>query len=244
MFRNANRDKNNIISNSHLPTRLCHIVKRPDFEGYGFSLHSEKVKPGQYIGYVDTNSPAEAAGLKEGDRIIEVNGVYIIHESHKQVVQRIKSISHEVRLLIEEIIGSNTNKRSDNKILGSRAMKTSRIKFDNGSNDIIDISIGIPVSIKTNTNSSKNIQQLSEEEKGNIIDLQYEKNPTHYHNSDESKQFSNISTTTGPSQLSTRTLELPMTAAEMRYKLLLKKKYDPKNEVVDLKTKYEIIQKL
>lgn len=65
--------------------RLCIIVKWPDFEGYGFNLHAEKSKPGQYIGKVDDNSPAEAAGLREDDRIIEVNGVNIANENHKQV---------------------------------------------------------------------------------------------------------------------------------------------------------------
>lgn len=80
--------------------RLCHIVKREDFDGYGFNLHAEKGKPGQYIGKVDDNSPAEIAGLKQGDRIIEVNSVNIGNESHKQVVQRIKAIANEVQLLV------------------------------------------------------------------------------------------------------------------------------------------------
>ncbi|MPC39750.1 Na(+)/H(+) exchange regulatory cofactor NHE-RF1 [Portunus trituberculatus] len=64
--------------------RHCIIVKWPDFEGYGFNLHAEKSKPGQYIGKVDENSPAEKAGLLEDDRIIEVNGVNIANENHKQ----------------------------------------------------------------------------------------------------------------------------------------------------------------
>lgn len=81
--------------------RLCHVLKRDDFDGYGFNLHAEKGKPGQYIGKVDDDSPAEAAGLKQGDRIIEVNGVNIGNETHKQVVQRIKAIACEVRLLVE-----------------------------------------------------------------------------------------------------------------------------------------------
>lgn len=68
--------------------RLCIIVKWPDFEGYGFNLHAEKSKPGQYIGKVDDNSPAEAAGLREDDRIIEVNGANISNENHKQVRRR------------------------------------------------------------------------------------------------------------------------------------------------------------
>ena len=65
--------------------RLCHVVKRPDFEGFGFNLFAGKVKQGQFIGKVDPGSPAEEAGLKPGDRIIEVNGVHIGNENHKQV---------------------------------------------------------------------------------------------------------------------------------------------------------------
>ncbi len=80
--------------------RLCHIVKWPHFDGYGFNLHAEKGKPGQYIGKVDDGSPAEAAGLKEGDRIVEVNGVNISNENHKQVVQRIKTVADETKLLV------------------------------------------------------------------------------------------------------------------------------------------------
>jgi len=80
--------------------RLCHIKKRPDFNGYGFNLHAEKSKPGQFIGTVDEGSPAERAGLKEGDRIVEVNDCNICHENHKQVVARIKAIPDETRLLV------------------------------------------------------------------------------------------------------------------------------------------------
>jgi len=69
--------------------RLCRIIKRPNFEGFGFNLHAGKTKQGQFIGKVDPGSPAEEAGLKSGDRIIEVNGVNIGNENHKQVVQRI-----------------------------------------------------------------------------------------------------------------------------------------------------------
>merc|ERR1711874_1626 len=82
------------------PPRLCHLVKRDNFEGYGFNLYAEKNKPGQYIGEIDHDSPAEAAGLKEGDRIIEVNGVNVNMENHRQVVQRIKAVVGETRLLV------------------------------------------------------------------------------------------------------------------------------------------------
>jgi len=80
--------------------RLCHLRKWPDFPGYGFNLHAEKGKAGQYIGTIDSQSPSEAAGLRAGDRIVEVNGVNIGSENHQQVVQRIKSVPNETRLLV------------------------------------------------------------------------------------------------------------------------------------------------
>lgn len=80
---------NGVASNKPRP-RLCHLRRWPDFTGYGFNLHCDKNKPGQFIGKVDDHSPAQSAGLREGDRIIEVNYVPIGNENHKQVVARIK----------------------------------------------------------------------------------------------------------------------------------------------------------
>lgn len=80
--------------------RLCHIRKVDNFDGYGFNLHAEKNKPGQFVGKIDEGSPAEKAGLKEGDRIVEVNGANVNQENHKQVVTRIKSIQNETTLLV------------------------------------------------------------------------------------------------------------------------------------------------
>lgn len=81
----------------HRP-RLCNI-KRGE-QGYGFHLHGEKGKSGQYIRKVEPGSPAEAAGLKAGDRVLEVNGDNVEKETHHQVVQRIKAIENETRLLV------------------------------------------------------------------------------------------------------------------------------------------------
>ncbi|KAK6633779.1 hypothetical protein RUM44_004386 [Polyplax serrata] len=80
--------------------RLCHLVKWPDYDGYGFNLHANMNKPGQFIGNVEEGSPAQAAGLKEGDRIVEVNGANINGEVHKQVVSRIKQNPNETKLLV------------------------------------------------------------------------------------------------------------------------------------------------
>lgn len=80
--------------------RLCHLIKRVDFVGYGFNLHAERNKVGQYVGKVDDGSPASLSGMKEHDRIVEVNGVNIGNENHKQVVERIKTNPNEAQLLV------------------------------------------------------------------------------------------------------------------------------------------------
>ncbi|XP_030646069.1 Na(+)/H(+) exchange regulatory cofactor NHE-RF2 [Chanos chanos] len=83
---------------SELKPRLCLMTKGEN--GYGFHLHGEKGKSGQYIRKVELGSPAEASGLRAGDRVVEVNGENVERETHHQVVQRIKAIEHETRLLV------------------------------------------------------------------------------------------------------------------------------------------------
>ena len=89
------------------------------FNGYGFNLHAEKNKSGQFIGAVDANSPAEAAGLLEGDRIVEVNGVNVNQENHRQVVQRIKAVPDETTLLVVDKKCDEYYRENDIVIKGS-----------------------------------------------------------------------------------------------------------------------------
>lgn len=98
--------------------RLSHVVKWPEFQGYGFNLHAEKGKAGQFIGKVDENSPAEKAGLKEGDRIVEVNGINIGNENHQQVVTRIKSGGEETTLLVVDTASDNWYKDQKKVVRG------------------------------------------------------------------------------------------------------------------------------
>jgi C-terminal processing protease CtpA/Prc len=55
---------------------------------------------GQFIGEINDDSPADAASLKEGDIIIEVNGTNIEHEMHHQVIKRIKAGGDQTTLLV------------------------------------------------------------------------------------------------------------------------------------------------
>lgn len=67
IFLFLNQDLN---GQKDLCPRLCHLKKGPS--GYGFNLHSEKSRPGQFIRSVDPDSPASRAGLRPQDRLVEV----------------------------------------------------------------------------------------------------------------------------------------------------------------------------
>ncbi|KAB1265473.1 Na exchange regulatory cofactor NHE-RF1 [Camelus dromedarius] len=81
-----------------LRPRLCAMKRGPN--GYGFNLHSDKSKPGQFIRSVDPDSPAEASGLRAQDRIVEVNGVCMEGKQHGDVVSAIKAGGDEAKLLV------------------------------------------------------------------------------------------------------------------------------------------------
>lgn len=213
-------------------TKACHIVKRSDFEGYGFNLHSERVKPGQYVGKVDPNSPAEGSGLREGYRIIEVNGVNISQESHKQVVQRIKAISQEVRLLIVEV-HANKDITTAESISPNFISPLPRFFNDNNSSKELEdaqqqaprrSSKAISVDMIMRT-SAKNYDSIATKKNNNNEHNNatiHKSTEMHFGNHYETRAQLSIKDSTAASSGG---LELPMTAAEMRAKLLSKKKY-------------------
>ncbi|XP_072098601.1 Na(+)/H(+) exchange regulatory cofactor NHE-RF1-like [Mobula birostris] len=86
------------MTKEQLRPRLCVISRGPG--GYGFHLHGEKGKTGQFIRLVEAGSPAEAAGLRAGDKVVQVNGDNVEQDSHQQVVEKIKAVASETRLLV------------------------------------------------------------------------------------------------------------------------------------------------
>ena len=66
-----------------LRPRLCFLIKGE--RGYGFHLHGERNRGGQFIRKVEPGSSADLAGLKPGDRVVEVNGENVESETHHQV---------------------------------------------------------------------------------------------------------------------------------------------------------------
>lgn len=97
-WQTSEADEMKEVKDPHLRPRCCDMQKGDG--GYGFNLHSEKGKPGRYIRSVDPDTPAEKAGLKAGDRIIEVNGKNMEYEKHALLVTSVKESGDTVSLLV------------------------------------------------------------------------------------------------------------------------------------------------
>lgn len=253
--------------------RLCHIAQWPDFQGYGFNLHAEKSKPGQFIGKIDNDSPAEMAGLKEGDRIIEVNGVNIGNENHKQVVSRIKAVPKETKLLV---VDSETDQYYKSKNIVVRGDQ-SNVIYGTSSRDTKPP----PPEIATNghheeadtrsVSSHASSSAASEASTQPQSPMSTSPTPPPSLDTTSTKTPEPVSTPTPePEPITTTTtklnnatinesskqplanrnsfnasgLNLNMSASEMRAYLASRKKADPRKETMDLKKKYEIIQNM
>lgn len=286
--------------------RLCHVVKRPDFDGYGFNLHAEKGRPGQYIGKVDDGSPAEAAGLRQGDRIIEVNGTNITTETHKKVVELIKAVPNETKLLVIDPRADAAELKA--AIARSKSGATNGVDVNDNSKQAVAEGGGEQHMMMTNGGTkdslNENKHDVNNGTNGNNNNHSHEevnnKKNSSTSSSDKSANKSMMMTNGGGSDASAKKqpvdqiiedtkalsvspasvataktmtesngstkpavmngsstaaangsaskegpkLNLNMTAAELRAQLAARKKYDPKNDVCDLRKKYEIIQKM
>lgn len=85
---------------SNLRPRLCVLEKGES--GYGFHLHTERGKSGQFIRLVEPDTPASASGLLAGDRLMFVNGENVEDEGHQQVVSRIRATAGALKLIVAD----------------------------------------------------------------------------------------------------------------------------------------------
>jgi len=237
------------------PPRLCHLTKWPNFDGYGFNLHAEKNKPGQFIGNIDKESPAEAAGLKEGDRIVEVNGVNVSQENHKQVVQRIKAVKLETRLLVvdrkceEWHREHNTVIRSNLPYVITSSSEPQTIPTED--DELIDTRLQ-NVELKSEAEDIETVNVIQESEattssverdnsirsKTSVASLEIQ--------GSTSVSSGSYRSTPSPTDTPDIGLNLNMTAKEMRELLGSQKKKDPRKDAGrhDMKKKFEMIQAL
>ncbi|XP_001607422.1 Na(+)/H(+) exchange regulatory cofactor NHE-RF1 [Nasonia vitripennis] len=234
--------------------RLCHIVKWDDFDGYGFNLHAEKGKSGQFIGKVDEGSPSEAAGLRQGDRIIEVNEINIANESHKQVVERIKAFPTETKLLVVDQQADDYFKANNVPIKASmpgvKLLKTperSPASIAQDERDAAAIAAGIQLQSGDTHSIGSSASDAQHENGSSSSGAGNNGSTTRLDDDTSSNKSSSSAGKEQPQQQSNGSaagLNLAMSAKELRAKLAMRKKYDPKKESLGFKDKFDIVQKL
>ncbi|XP_039569177.1 Na(+)/H(+) exchange regulatory cofactor NHE-RF3 isoform X1 [Passer montanus] len=84
---------------SALQPRECTVTKKPQ-KKYGFFLRIEQDTAGHIVRNVERDSPAQRAGLQDGDRVLRVNGVFVDKEEHAQVVEMVRNSGNSVVLLV------------------------------------------------------------------------------------------------------------------------------------------------
>ncbi|XP_041493878.1 Na(+)/H(+) exchange regulatory cofactor NHE-RF3 [Microtus oregoni] len=79
--------------------RECKLSKQ-EGQNYGFFLRIEKDTDGHLVRVIEKGSPAEKAGLLDGDRVLRINGVFVDKEEHAQVVDLVRKSGNSVTLLV------------------------------------------------------------------------------------------------------------------------------------------------
>ncbi|XP_030059617.1 Na(+)/H(+) exchange regulatory cofactor NHE-RF3 isoform X2 [Microcaecilia unicolor] len=99
---------------SNLQPREC-ILTKEEGKSFGFFLRIEKGKVGHLIRSVEKNGPACKSGLKDGDRLLRVDGLFVDEKEHAEVVELIKTSGNSVSLLVlDEASYENEKKREKN----------------------------------------------------------------------------------------------------------------------------------
>ncbi|XP_078119027.1 Na(+)/H(+) exchange regulatory cofactor NHE-RF3 [Sander vitreus] len=71
-------------------SRVISLTKRPGHT-FGFYLRVEQGEEGHLIRCLEMGGPAELAGMRDGDRILRVNGTFVDGLSHSEVVDKVRN---------------------------------------------------------------------------------------------------------------------------------------------------------
>jgi len=230
--------------------RLCHLHLTGAESSYGFNLYKRKGDDGQFIGYIDEGSPADLVGLKNGDRLVEVNGENVENKSHKKAVNMIRERNGEVSLLVVDSECFEYYKKNKMKITSNHpdvvilySDKTENAESQKSSDDserevIPDEDEDLNIS-----DCSDTVIDYTEEGGKSVspaltlsVDSGSEK---------ENDMSSNISSNKDNNKSLEKSLALPNTVEEMRNMIMMRKKKDPRNDNnLDIWQKHSIIQAL
>ncbi|KAK7475246.1 hypothetical protein BaRGS_00033477 [Batillaria attramentaria] len=95
------------------PFSLCHVTLGVTSTAYGMELCAVRGRQGQLVTTVDVGSPAAAAGLQNGDVIVEVNGDDVRTEDIHQVVRKVRACGDQVALLVLRCQTDDSDRQTD-----------------------------------------------------------------------------------------------------------------------------------
>ncbi|XP_035250680.1 Na(+)/H(+) exchange regulatory cofactor NHE-RF3 [Anguilla anguilla] len=78
------------------PTPRVINLSKSEGRSFGFFLREEQGEEGHLIRNLELGGPAELAGMKDGDRILRVNGTFVDRLDHSQVVDMVKRSGNTV----------------------------------------------------------------------------------------------------------------------------------------------------
>uniref|UniRef100_H3C0K5 PDZ domain containing 3a n=1 Tax=Tetraodon nigroviridis TaxID=99883 RepID=H3C0K5_TETNG len=79
--------------------RVCHL-KRLEGQNFGFHLQAERSSRALEVRTVEPWSPAELSGLRDGDRVLEVNEEFVDRMDVQEVAQKIQACGLNLFLLV------------------------------------------------------------------------------------------------------------------------------------------------
>jgi hypothetical protein len=128
--------------------RVCNLVSRPDFNGYGFALRKAEVGPHQ-IANVEPNSPALISGLKNDDYLIKINDCRVVGERYSKAITLIKSEAEKGHLVLEVVEPEFCPKE----------LKEAKISLPPGYNTVSSSNKLVPIGTKANAPNLNTIVQ-------------------------------------------------------------------------------------
>uniref|UniRef100_UPI0037E8E220 Na(+)/H(+) exchange regulatory cofactor NHE-RF3 n=1 Tax=Semicossyphus pulcher TaxID=241346 RepID=UPI0037E8E220 len=89
-----------LATTRYLPRKPRRIDMTKGMDGYGFVLREEPSQTGHFLKNIEKGSPAQAAGLKESDRLLGIDGEKVEGCSHEQVVEKFRQSGKNCSLLV------------------------------------------------------------------------------------------------------------------------------------------------
>lgn len=124
-----------VVTNDKIVPRFCRLQRGSREDQYGFDFKTLKSEGKHIATNVRDSYPAQKAGLKNGDYILEVNGKSIEGMEHEAVVSHIFSNVKQVDLLVvEDLKGYKKARKQQEKLMQQVIAEKKQFEVDHSRN--------------------------------------------------------------------------------------------------------------